>query len=42
PDRQGKHPPPHLRQYSGVLQADAYGAYNRWCTDRGCMLGARP
>ncbi|ENA1774699.1 IS66 family transposase [Yersinia ruckeri] len=29
PDRQGKHPQQHLRQYSGVLQADAYGGYDR-------------
>lgn len=28
PDRQGKHPQQH-RQYSGVLQADAYGGYDR-------------
>lgn len=29
PDRQGKHPQQHLRQYRGVLQADAYGGYDR-------------
>lgn len=29
PDRQGKHAQQHLRQYSGVLQADAYGGYDR-------------
>ncbi len=29
PDRQGKHPQQHLRKYHGVLQADAYGGYDR-------------
>ncbi|MGC6031482.1 IS66 family transposase [Enterobacter kobei] len=28
-DRQGKHPQQHLRHYHGVLQADAYGGYDR-------------
>lgn len=29
PDRQGKHPQQHLRQYRGVLQADAFAGYDR-------------
>lgn len=29
PDRQGKHPPQHLRHYHGVLQADAFAGYDR-------------
>ncbi|ECD9518271.1 IS66 family transposase [Salmonella enterica subsp. diarizonae] len=29
PDRKGKHPQQHLRNYHGVLQADAYGGYDR-------------
>lgn len=29
PDRQGKHPQHHLSDYHGVLQADAYGGYDR-------------
>lgn len=29
PDRQGKHPQAHLSGFHGVLQADAYGGYDR-------------
>lgn len=28
PDRKGVHPQQHLAEYSGILQADAYGGYN--------------
>lgn len=29
PDRKGEHPQAHLANYSGVLQADAYGGYGK-------------
>ena len=29
PDRKGEHPQQHLREYSGVLQADAYASFNQ-------------
>jgi transposase len=29
PDRSGAHPQAHLARYSGLMQADAYGGYNR-------------
>jgi len=28
-DRRGEHPEHHLRDFAGILQADAYGGYNR-------------
>jgi hypothetical protein len=27
-DRKGEHPARHLKNYSGILQADAYSGYN--------------
>lgn len=29
PDRKGEHPQQHLREYSGILQADAYAGFNQ-------------
>jgi hypothetical protein len=28
-DRRGEHPPAHLADYAGILQADAFGGYNK-------------
>jgi hypothetical protein len=28
-DRRGEHPQAHLVKYSGILQADAFGGYNK-------------
>ncbi len=46
PDRKGVHPQQHLAEYSGILQADAYGGYNalyeNGCiTEAACMAHAR-
>ena len=29
PDRKGEHPPRHLKNFSGILQADAYAGFNK-------------
>ncbi len=46
PDRKGIHPQNHLADYSGVLQADAYGGYRALyesgrITEAACMAHAR-
>lgn len=46
PDRKGVHPQRHLSNYSGILQADAYGGYNTLYEDgrikeAACMAHAR-
>ncbi|CQJ63753.1 putative transposase%2C truncation [Yersinia intermedia] len=46
PDRKGVHPQRHLAEYSGILQADAYGGYNALYEDgriaeAACMAHAR-
>jgi transposase len=46
PDRKGEHPQRHLKQYSGILQADAYGGwvklYNSGAvTEAACWAHAR-
>lgn len=33
PDRQGEHPQRHLKDFSGVLQADAFAGYNKLFAD---------
>jgi Transposase IS66 family len=33
PDRQGEHPQRHLKNFSGVLQADAFAGYDKLYTD---------
>ena len=49
-DRSGKHPVRHLADYAGILQADAYGGYNKLyeadrrpgpITEAGCWVHAR-
>lgn len=46
PDRKGEHPQAHLRRYSGVLQADAYGGWGKLydtgrITEAACWAHAR-
>ena len=45
PDRKGEHPRAHLRNFRGILQADAYAGfgplYQSGDDCRGFMLGAR-
>lgn len=46
PNRQGQHPQTHLADFRGVLQADAYGGYDKIFTDgrvkeAACMAHAR-
>jgi len=46
PDRKGIHPQSHLKNFEGILQADAYAGYNevyRTCkvTQAGCWAHAR-
>ncbi len=46
PDRKGEHPQRHLAEYRGVLQADAYGGYDKLyetgrVTEAACMAHAR-
>lgn len=46
PDRQGRHPQEHLRQFKGVLQVDAYAGYHPLFVDgqireAACMAHAR-
>lgn len=38
-DRKGEHPERHLQNFTGILQADAYGGYNR-LFDASCAQGA--
>ncbi len=33
PDRRGEHPRQHLRQFRGILQADAYAGFNKLYED---------
>jgi hypothetical protein len=33
PDRKGEHPQQHLREFRGILQADAYAGFNRLYED---------
>ena len=49
-DRRGEHPVRHLADYAGILQADAYGGYNKLyeadrrpgpITEAGCWVHAR-
>jgi hypothetical protein len=45
-DRSGEHPQAHLRGWSGILQADAYGGYGKlngtgWILEAGCWAHAR-
>jgi transposase len=39
PNRKGEHPQAHLADYSGILQADAYGGYGKIYA-RGCVVEA--
>lgn len=46
PDRKGEHPQQHLRAFNGILQADAYGGWNRLydagrITEAACWAHAR-
>lgn len=46
PDRKGEHPQRHLRQYRGILQADAYGGWGKLygpgqITEAACWAHAR-
>ena len=42
PDRKGEHPQRHLKQYSGILQADAYGGWITGnVTEAACWAHAR-
>ena len=45
PNRKGEHPQDHLKDYSGILQADAYGGYGKIYDERACrrsgLLGSR-
>ncbi|WP_088279039.1 IS66 family transposase [Ideonella sp. A 288] len=46
PDRKGEHPQRHLGSYSGILQADAYGGWNKLydsghVTEAACWAHAR-
>lgn len=45
PDRKGEHPRDHLKQYHGILQADAYGGwirlYGSGVTEAACWAHAR-
>ena len=35
-DRSGDHPERHLKQFTGILQANAYAGYNRLYLPSGC------
>jgi transposase len=39
PDRKGEHPQKHLKQFNGILQADAYGGWGK-LYDSGCVTEA--
>ncbi len=46
PDRKGEHPQGHLRDFTGILQADAYGGYSKLyesgrVTEAACWAHAR-
>jgi hypothetical protein len=46
PDRKGEHPHKHLENFSGILQADAYGAWgklydSRRVTEAACWARTR-